>query len=89
MDNTRKELVLKVVNPTSNPVNAAIVVSNLPTLARDSRAITLGHPNSSIENTLTEKTLVVPTEMPLTIAGPEFSHAFAPNSLTILRIPAK
>ncbi len=87
MDNARKELVAKVVNPTPNPVSASIIVNAIPSLARTGKVITLGHASNAAENTLENKTVVMPVEKPLTVAGQEFKYNFTPNSLTILRIP--
>ncbi|MCY2954430.1 MAG: hypothetical protein NTU53_21065 [Planctomycetota bacterium] len=88
MDNARKELVVKVVNPTPNPVSASITVNAIPSLARTGKVITLGHASNAAENTLEKKTVVMPVEKPLTVAGQEFKYDFTPNSLTIFRIPA-
>ena len=88
MDNARKELVVKVVNPTPNPVSANVIINAIPSLAKTGKVITLGHASNAAENTLDNKTVVVPVEKPLTVAGQEFKYDFTPNSLTILRIAA-
>ena len=89
MDNARKELVVKVVNPTPNSVNATVTVNGIPSLAKTGKVISLGHASNAAENTLDNKTVVMPVEKSLTIAGPEFKYDFTPNSLTIFRIPAQ
>jgi alpha-L-arabinofuranosidase len=89
MDTAKKEFLLKVVNPTPHAVTAAVTVNGIPTLAKTGKAITLGNADSTAENTLEHKTLVMPAEKTVTLAGPEFTYDFAPNSLTILRIPTQ
>jgi alpha-N-arabinofuranosidase len=88
IDKARKELVVKVVNPSPTAVTATITVGGLPNLGRTGTVITLGHADNTAENTLPDKSVVVPVERPLTIAGPEFKYDFGPHSLTVLRIPA-
>ena len=41
------------------------------------------------ENSLEEPTKVAPVSKTVEIAGPKFRMSFAPNSLTVLRIPMK
>ena len=89
MDNTKKELVIKVVNPTNDSVNGTITVKGLANLSKTAKVTTLGNASSTAENTLENPNEVKPTEKTFSISGPEFNYDFSPNSLTILRIAAQ
>ena len=86
MDNANKELVIKVVNPTAESVNGTIKVNGLSSLGKSAKIITLGHTDSTAENTLENPNEVKPEERTITIGVPEFKYDFSPNSLTIIRI---
>ena len=89
MDNAKKELVLKVVNPTSDSVNGTIKVNGLANFGNNAKVITLGNESSTAENTLENPNVVKPVEKTISISGSEFNYDFTPNSLTILRIAAQ
>lgn len=86
MDNAKKQLIVKVVNPTAESVNGTISVNGLSNLDQNAKAIILSHASNTAENTLENPNEVKPIEKTIDIAGPEFKYNFAPNSLTILRI---
>jgi alpha-N-arabinofuranosidase len=88
MDNAKKELVVKVVNPTADSVKCTITINGLANPGKNAKAITLGHASNTAENTLENPNEVKPVEKTITISGPEFKYDFSPNSLTILRIAA-
>ena len=88
MDNAKKELVVKVVNPTAESVNGSITINGISNLGKNAKVITLGHANSTAENTLENPNEVKPVEKTISITGLEFKYDFSPNSLTILRIAA-
>ena len=80
---------IKVTNPTAEPVTGRITLKGLTGLGRTAKVITLGHTDATAENTLENPDVVVPTESQMAVSGSEFSATFAPNSLTILRLPAR
>jgi alpha-L-arabinofuranosidase len=89
LDQNRRELVIKVVNPTPGSVNAGISLQGLSGLGRQAKVITLSHAEATAENTLENPRLIVPVESALTVPGTEFSAVFTPNSLTVLRVPVQ
>jgi alpha-L-arabinofuranosidase len=86
MDNRKKELVIKAVNPISETVNGTIKVNGLANPGQNVKVITLGHASNTAENTLESPKEVKPVEKTISISGSEFKYDFSPNSLTILRI---
>ena len=50
---------------------------------------TLANADAKAENTLDSPMMVIPVESAAKIAGADFVFGFAPNSLTILRIPVQ
>ena len=89
MDNTKKQLVIKVVNPTPDSVNGTITVNGLANSGNVAKVITLGNASNTIENTFENPNEVKPQEKTISINSPEFKYDFSPNSLTILRIAAQ
>ncbi len=88
MDNAKKELVVKIVNPTADSVNGTITINGISNLGKNAKVFTLGHASITAENTLENPNEVKPVEKTISISGPEFKYEFSPNSLTILRIAA-
>ncbi|MBN2588996.1 MAG: carbohydrate binding domain-containing protein [Sedimentisphaerales bacterium] len=88
MDNAKKELVVKVVNPTADSVNGTITINGISNPGKKAKVTTLGHTSSTAENTLENPNEVKSVEKTISISGPEFKYEFSPNSLTILRIAA-
>ena len=89
LDQKTGELIIKVTNPTAEPVTGRITLKGLTGLGRTAKVITLGHTDATAENTLENPDVVVPTQSQMAVSGSEFSATFAPNSLTILRLPAR
>jgi len=89
LDQRRGEVVIKVVNPTPSPASATLTVKGLSKIGGRTKVFTLGHADPATENSLDRPNAVVPVESEVKISGAEFSYVFAPNSLTILRVPAR
>jgi alpha-L-arabinofuranosidase len=53
---------------------------------RGGKSLTLASSDLKAENSLDEPTRLSPVEKTLSAQGPEFTHAFEPNSLTVLRV---
>ena len=88
-DNATGDIILKVVNAAPGPVETAIKLAGLPaaSLAGPARAIVLTSENPADENSFEHPLKVAPRAEEVRVAGPEFTHAFPGNSLTVLRIP--
>jgi alpha-L-arabinofuranosidase len=65
------------------------MVKGLSKIGGRTKVFTLGHADPAAENSLDRPNAVVPVESEVKISGAEFSYVFAPNSLTILRVPAR
>jgi alpha-L-arabinofuranosidase len=87
-DEKSGQLILKVVNPTSEATRVALDLAGFDEIDPSVQAIVLaGNPED--ENSIDRPDKIVPREETVQIDSPKFEHAFAPNSLTILRIDAK
>jgi alpha-N-arabinofuranosidase len=84
-DSRARELVLKVVNATPNPVDATLNIAGASKLGHRGRATVLTGALTD-ENSLDTPTRVSPTTT-LFPAAPQFNRTFAPYSLSVLRIP--
>jgi alpha-L-arabinofuranosidase len=89
LDQKRSDVVIKVVNPTSTAASASLAIKGLGSVGGKAKVFTLGHAGPAAENTLEQPEMVIPKESETNIAGAEFTYQFAPNSLTILRVPAR
>jgi len=84
-DATANEVILKVVNTSSSRRDVRINLAGAGSV-RGGRTLTLSSPDLKAENSLDEPTRLSPVERLLDAAGAEFTHAFAPHSLTVLRV---
>lgn len=85
LDEGSGEVILKVVNTSSSRRDVRINLAGARSV-RGGRSLTLASADMKAENSLDEPTRLSPVERPLDAAGAEFTHAFAPNSLTVLRV---
>jgi len=86
-DQESGQVILKVVNPASEPAHAVIALQGMERIAPGSAAIELsGHPEA--ENSLEHPTNVAPKTTDLSLADPTFPHTFPAYSLSIFRINA-
>jgi alpha-L-arabinofuranosidase len=87
-DEKSSQILLKVVNPTLEPADAALRLSGTGALASTAQATVLtGGPDDI--NTMDKPAAVAPVTSKLEGVGPEFQHTFPPYSLTILRMDEK
>ena len=89
LDEESHELVIKVVNPTTESVDAKLVLKGLKNIGKEARVIRMGDRDFTSENSLDQPDAVVPEESVMTIKGKTFEAEFGPNSVTVLRLPAK
>ncbi|MCA1619985.1 MAG: carbohydrate binding domain-containing protein [Acidobacteria bacterium] len=87
LDEGSGEVIVKVVNTSSSRREVRINLAGAGGV-RGGKALTLASSDLKAENSLDEPTRLSPVEKPLTATGTEFTHAFAPNSLTVLRVAA-
>ncbi len=88
-DAKTRELILKVVNSAAEPRVAQVRLDGAGEGRRRGRLILLAGASLGDENSLATPRKVAPVESRLALEGPVFSHAFAPRSFTVLRIPQK
>ncbi|HON07689.1 MAG TPA: alpha-L-arabinofuranosidase C-terminal domain-containing protein, partial [Verrucomicrobiota bacterium] len=81
-----KEVILKVVNVSTEPQTTAINITG-KSGASGATAIVLTSEKSDDENSLDNPTKVSPKTTKLQVKGNSLQFEFPPNSLTILRIP--
>jgi alpha-L-arabinofuranosidase len=79
------ETILKVVNPGDQPVTATIQLRGVTSIHETALATVLTG-NRANENTFEKPNSIVPTTAIVTSIRPEFSHAFKPRSVTVLRL---
>lgn len=85
-DENTKEIVIKVVN--ANPMSSAINIQlkNAGKVSSSAQAITLASGSDEDENSFENPTQFVPVTERVELAAPNFTYAFKPWSLTVLRI---
>ncbi len=85
-DKAAKQIILKVVNADSKAQDTEINLAGAD-IKTTAEMIVLTGEKPTDENSLANPTRVAPVTKTVEIAGPKFKMSFAPNSLTILRIP--
>jgi alpha-N-arabinofuranosidase len=86
LDSRAGEVVLKVVNTSTEQKDVRINLAGAGPMSGGGKALVLASPDLKVENSLDAPTKIAPVEKPLAAASGEFSYAFAPNSLTVLRV---
>lgn len=84
-DEKTGEMVVKVINTSSQPAAMSVVVKGAHPSAQ-ARLITLTSANPTDENSFEEPLKIAPKETILNRAGDSFAHEFPPYSLTVLRM---
>ena len=82
--NATGEVLLKVVNGANLPQTVQISVAGLPGLASRARTIVLADPDAEAENSVAEPKRIAPRETTTEGVGPQFSHTFPANSVTLM-----
>ena len=84
-DNDSGEVILKVVNPTDDATDVDVDLEGIAGLESPGQAVVLqGNPED--ENSIQQPDKVAPVQQTVDVSQPRFRHAFAPNSLTVLRL---
>ena len=85
-DESTSEVILKVVNPTSESLTTEVRLEGIADIANPATAIVLTSANAADENSFGNPINVAPKTTSLTLNGPWFQHTFPAHSLTVLRI---
>ncbi len=88
-DRETGEVVLKVVNATSEPWQQAFRLDNARSVEPKGRAITLAAKSGTDENSFEEPLKISPRETTYKHFAQSFTYTFQPFSYTILRIKAR
>jgi alpha-L-arabinofuranosidase len=84
-DATHK-LFIKVVNATSTPQPIAIDLAGSAKVGRSATLTTMSGKTPNATNTITQPNAVAPVSQTISIAGPKFTHSFAPYSVNVLEL---
>ena len=85
-ENESKDIILKVINASSQEARAAIRLSGVQSSAQRAQAIILASDNPSDENSFEQPRKVAPVTVSIGEVGAGFDYTFKPNSLTVLRV---
>lgn len=85
-DGSNGDIVVKTINVSSVPVNATMNISGAANLAGQAQLTELTSARLTDNNSLENPATVIPMTSQLVIPGPEFTHSFPANSLTVLRL---
>ncbi len=88
-DQTRKELVVKLVNGRSEPWKTTLRLTGRGTLGKTGERIVLGAKSADEENSFESPEKIAAQSSEWQVAGREIPISCDANSLTILRIPYK
>jgi alpha-L-arabinofuranosidase len=86
LDEPAGEIIVKVVNATALPRRVALNFAGAGRLGTNGKSFVLTAPDLKAENSLDEPARVAPVESKIAGAANKFTHVFAPNSLTVLRV---
>ena len=88
-DDQTGEVVLKVVNYADSNTAVEIKLAGSASVDASAKATVLTGANLQEENRIGEPSTVTPVESSLPVSGNDFTHHFAPWSLTVLRVKTK
>jgi alpha-L-arabinofuranosidase len=86
-DDKTGDIILKIVNVSSEPVKAQIALNGAESLTGKGKIIVLTSASPLDENTLDKPTNVSPKAEMLKFSGNILTRSFPGNSLTVIRIP--
>jgi alpha-L-arabinofuranosidase len=87
-DEAAGEIIIKAVNASQEPVEAAVELEGVTSVSPAAQAIVLASARLSDQNSFEEPAKVSPKTSPLEGAGPHLDYQFQPYSLVVLRIHA-
>jgi alpha-L-arabinofuranosidase len=87
-DDAAGEIIIKAVNASPKPLEAAVELEGVTTVSPTAQAIVLASARLDDQNSFEEPAKVSPKRSTLEDAGPQFNYGFQPYSLTVVRIHA-
>jgi alpha-L-arabinofuranosidase len=87
-DGKTGDIILKIVNASSEPVETQIDLKGAGKLSGTGKAVVLTSASPLDENTLEEPTKVAPKNETVMLSGSAIRRSFAGNSFTVIRLPA-
>jgi alpha-N-arabinofuranosidase len=87
LDTDAEEVIVKVVNITHSAMTATIHLKGVTQVGPRAKVTLLTSASLSDENSLQAAKKIYPKELSTELTGTQFSYAFEPHSLTVLRIP--
>ncbi len=80
------EIILKVVNSSSEAQSVGIQLRGASKLDAEGQVVMLTSEKPEDENSIAEPTKVAPVQKKFACPGPDFSHVFPGNSVSVLRL---
>jgi alpha-L-arabinofuranosidase len=87
-DDAAGEIIIKAVNASLEPVEAAVDLEGVAIVSPIGQAIVLSSAQMTDQNSFEEPAKVSPKSSALENVTPQFNYSFGPRSLTVLRIHA-
>jgi alpha-L-arabinofuranosidase len=87
-DDADGEIILKAVNASLEPVEAAVDLDGVATVSTAGQALVLSSAKLTDQNSFEEPAKVSPKSSALENVTPQFNYSFEPRSLTVLRVRA-
>jgi alpha-N-arabinofuranosidase len=88
-DEPTREVVVKLVNYSGSPRPVSISLTGAKGLGKTGRAQVMASADLQTQNSLKEPQKLAPQESTFAVKGNVLTYTLAPNSFTVLRVPAK
>jgi alpha-N-arabinofuranosidase len=89
IDEPAGEVVVKLVNYSTSPRPVSINLAGAKGLGKTGRAQVMASEDLQTQNSLKEPKKLAPKESTFAVKGTTLTYTLAPNSFTVLRVPAK
>lgn len=86
---SKGEFIVSVVNVSPEPCDAEIRFSGASGLGKSAKAWTMSSASPDDENTFANPDKIAPRSKSLKVGGAGLRHVFEPNSVTVMRLPAR
>lgn len=88
-DTATREVIVKVVNASARTVAGTLDLAGQTRVTGPAQAVLLTAAHLTDENSFAQPQAVAPKLSTFTISSPQFTHAFPPISVTVLRVKTK
>ena len=88
-DDAVGDIVVKLVNYSTTPRAVKVNLAGAKKLGKTGRALVMASADLNTQNSLEEPKKMTPQESKFVVTGSTVSYTLAPNSFTVLRVPAK